>query len=311
MYKYVCEKCGKEFKSIGIDACPSCYGKIVTTYSREDYNSENENKDLWYYYDSLSKSDVEKYKKQGLIPSDIERVIAAAKIAESPRRESLLNSVGVKVSYVKSRHDRLDYNEDSFYITDIFLIRSIPNNDPANADLYFIPLENVVFIILDHTNNQSGVIKTQFSTKKGDPVKGAVIGGVVAGTTGAVVGAAISGKEKQIVTSPGGFYSIDSYSLKIKLKNGKEHIINEYCEQDIKKRSEIIKKNDETEKLIQKASRLSKNERQAIAKKVVDERQRFVNEEDRSGKFIVIGIGFLFIVAIIGFIVAIVIFCMI
>ena len=63
--------------------------------------------------------------------------------------------------------------------------------------LSFIPLEYIEKCELQFERNDSGYILPTFATKKKSPVKGAVIGGVLAGPPGAVIGAAAGSGENR------------------------------------------------------------------------------------------------------------------
>ena len=74
-------------------------------------------------------------------------------------------------------------------------------------------LKNIYF----ESKEMGGTWKPVIKEKAGDPVKGAVVGGIIAGATGAVIGAAVSSKPKNETVIRGGSFHCKYYIAKIEM----------------------------------------------------------------------------------------------
>ena len=206
----------------------------------------------------LSDSEVKRYKEEGLIASNIDSLSQMIFAGGKSMTPAFYKSLGIKETFIHS-DPTPSFVWDSYYLTDFFLIVckgfygvGIEGHDYPK--LSFIPLEYVEKCELQFDRNYSGYIAPTYTTKKKSPVKGAVIGGALAGPTGAVIGAAAGSGEKTVMTSAGGSYNDDHYSLVIKLHNNG----NEYRQSDFDKRQS----NNANKEIINQKNR---NSRQLIS----------------------------------------------
>lgn len=131
-----------------------------------------------------------------------------------------LSTLGIKMVFVEGDDSGKVNHGISIFITDFHLIVSkgarISNNPmymyEKPDDLLIIPLEKIKNIELSSLGTKSTYIPGYSYTKQKSPIKGAIVGGIVAGPTGAVVGAIANQGEKK-VTNYGYSINKEEYEL--------------------------------------------------------------------------------------------------
>lgn len=131
-----------------------------------------------------------------------------------------LATLGIKLVFVEDDNARNATYETSIFITDFHLIVSKGARLSRDSfsiyekpdDLLIIPLEKIKNIELNSLGTKSTYIPGYSYTKQKSPVKGAIVGGIIAGPTGAVVGAIANQGEKK-VTNYGYSVNKEEYEL--------------------------------------------------------------------------------------------------
>ena len=113
---------------------------------------------------------------------------------------------------------RLSYNQ---YIIRVSLYERnmITDQIIRTIDTVEIPYRNVKSVSADN-KTITWIRQGTVEYKNGSALKGAVIGGVIAGTPGAVLGAAISANTPKKVVTPTSLHSSDNHYFKIEFSNG-------------------------------------------------------------------------------------------
>ena len=237
-----------------------------------------------YYPHALSYEEVEKCFNDGLLSKNIYRISFNLKsLSTNPHYrkfdETELESFGIKEFFMKQDTSGPSPYEESFYLTDLYLIRyerySTLDNESPNFTI--IPLQFVETLKLEYGSHYDGFVDAQYVTKQKDPVKGAVIGGVLAGPTGAVIGAvAGSGEKKELISAAKNIHE-DRYSLIIKIKDGERLIKENYIIVNSNSNSEELKsKNDHAQQLIDRAK--------TLANASLEEKRKIVGGSVNAGK---------------------------
>ena len=131
-----------------------------------------------------------------------------------------LATLGIKMVFVEWDDFGNVIYGDTIFITDFHLIVSNGCKISKNSmymyekpdDLLIIPLEKIKNIELISLGTKSTYIPGYSYTKQKSPIKGAIVGGIVAGPTGAVVGAIANQGEKK-VTNYGYSVNKEEYEL--------------------------------------------------------------------------------------------------
>jgi len=176
---------------------------------------------------ALTQAELDNYKANGLISQNIESL--AWKIKANSRNSSgnmsdfykYLKTIGIRESFVPLRFD-----SDLFFLTDLVLIHcegyDFDTNwhyDKSDPKLSFIPLEYVEVCEVQF-GSYSTFVDNKFEREKPSVAKGAVVGGLVAGTTGAVIGAAAASQsEGKLKLTPAHMESHDTVKLAVKIKD--------------------------------------------------------------------------------------------
>ena len=238
----------------------------------------------------LSEWEIINKKQEGLIFSDIDglsrRIIEVYPASDNtwkpggPLSEQYFKSLGIKESFFLQTGERLQnaIAFDSIHFTDFYLIHCsyYLGRNYAEPKLTYIPLEYVEICELKLAHNSSGYIPPSFKTVQKNPVKGAVIGGIVAGRTGAVIGAAASSGTKTVVKNWGGLYDNNEYSLVVKIEGEEEQIYESFlkCPNNVENNAKVDQKNRNARRLIERAKSLNSNEKMRIVKELNEERKK-------------------------------------
>ena len=234
----------------------------------------------------LGQKMVEENKKKGLIPQNIDllcdRIIASEPASDKTfgyggnLSQDFLESIGIKESFFtkSSRGFGNAVCIDSIHITDLFLIHCtayygmIRGSESSKPRLSFIPLEYVEACALVFGQNYSGYVSPTYRTIEKDPVKGAIIGGMVGGTTGDIIGAAANTGTKTVLYTKGGSYNDNEYALLVKIKGEEEQILRKFyeCTNDEANISLVDQKNQRVQRLIDRAKSLDDDAKMNLAK---------------------------------------------
>ncbi len=258
------------------------------------------NYDIFDKY-TLKEDEIGKTITNGLLSENIYTILTYKKEDGYYHKQHLspgyLQSIGIKVNFTQKRkyNDEYVLNEESFYITDFYLIccgRKLVDDlifvkKSGNTETVYtrpdsikvIPLNKLEHIKVEFDKNIKGAYAAVTKEVQKNPVKGAAIGAIVAGSTGAVVGAAMSSGTKTKTISPAGSYNYDRYTLRIKLVGGEEYIFKEFQEVDIK---DGEKPNPYEEQVIL-ANELIK---QSKKKTTIEEKRQIVSDTISKGKSI-------------------------
>lgn len=202
----------------------------------------------------LSDEEIDKAIQKGLLSEQIYTILTYQKSDGYYHKQNIssgyLQSLGVKLNFTQTKkYDGYDFNHESFYITDFYLIcvegklfdwiflRKGQNKEEVYNhpdSLKVIPLNKVEYIKVEFGKNVNGSYSAVTKEVQKSPVKGAAIGAIVAGAPGAVVGAAMNSGTKTKTILPGGYYNDDEYTLRIKLEDCEEYIFEKFYEVDIK-----------------------------------------------------------------------------
>ena len=237
-----------------------------------------------YYPHALSYEEVEKCFNDGLLSKSIYRIsFNLEQLVKNPHYRKLdeteLKSFGIKEFFMRQDTTGPSPYEESFFLTDLYLIvyeRYIPfSNESPNFTI--IPLQFVETCKLEYGSHYDGYVDAQYVTKQKDPVKGAVIGGILAGSTGAVIGAvAGSGEKKELISAAKNIHE-DRYSMIIKIKDGERVVKEDYIKADSNSNAEWVKsKNDHAQQLIDRAK--------TLANASLEEKRKIVGDVVKTGE---------------------------
>lgn len=163
-----------------------------------------------------------------------------------------VNELGIRLSYVyTSKYGGVSTSYDEFYITDFYFICV---NDDA---FYVIPLNKVNRIVLKKGDNHSGYSPAITKEVQKSPVKGAIAGALIAGTTGAVIGSAMGTgtKTKTIVSASS--WNYNDFNLQIIMEGNEEYFFK--CFNQLNAGGTYDNKNETAKLLIEKASKIKTN----------------------------------------------------
>ncbi len=193
----------------------------------------------------LREFEIEQAIQDGLISKDIYTILTYIKpdgyYHERKLTSGYFGSIGVKVNYTREKYGGYDIDYESFYLTDFYLIycarrfdgkyigRSEEYVHTKSDSIKVIPLDKLEYIRAEFMGNESNYLNPTFKEVKKDPVKGAVIGAVLAGAPGAVVGAELNrGTKLEMLV-----HSYDNYDLRIKFIDGEEYKFESFYEFDV------------------------------------------------------------------------------
>ena len=286
----------------------------------------------------LCKEEVDKAIQLGWLSEDIYSIWTRKKIDgyyhwEKPM-EGYFQSLGIRLEYLndwvldmsKDEPQLKDHiappSQDTFFVTDYYLIcckgRSnlasdgngkYVNNEYVYYDpdsIMVIPLNIIEYIRVELRFNYSGYHPGITIEEHKDPARGAMVGALVAGTTGAVIGAAMNSgtKTKTIVRAHA--YNRDSYDLCIKVKGMKDN--EEYrfeCFQWLNHKDDenpFYETNALAQELIERSKLATTiEERKQIVAKTISEGKIVYSETKRRGYLGVIVVGMIMVWIVLTF----------
>lgn len=161
----------------------------------------------------LTKQQIQEQIDKGILIEDILHPKYVVRYNITVLYEKFWNQLGIKEGF------NAGYKfSDAVFITDFHLIiidRELSSkNTTEKFEVHVVPLE--VIDNIEITERAENFMRMSHEIKK-SPVKGAIIGGVIAGPTGAVIGATMNQGTK---TVGGGVGTLYYWDLNIKFKNG-------------------------------------------------------------------------------------------
>ena len=237
-----CPDCGKEI-STKAKSCPNC-GCVITKKMIEDYESKFRNSIRRM---KRKENEYEKWEKLG--HSGLTLKIKDISLSQEEIKVLLKNKVLSKnlynifdIDYESNiSQNSLKILVENANVANIFMILKISSTEfllfakdfmiicstkllsekhkyKTNMDFpLVIPYSKVSKFNISQGNNVQMYFEPEYVEKKGDIAKGAMIGAIVAGTSGAIIGAAAN-LPKKVMTTPGKCSDVYKYTISISFK---------------------------------------------------------------------------------------------
>ena len=252
---------------------------------------------------ALTKDEIKENKELGLINKNIESIaeLVFDYYQNGFDNYKKLHDLGVHNCCFSGNSTKFtkDFSKDSFYITDFFLICCSGVKKDTKPQLLIFPLENIEEMEYKYKDSYNSFISPTFKKEKSGAVKGAIIGGALAGPTGAVVGAVAGNKDKTIMASPGMVINDMFFTLHLKIKDCEKIYYFHYntkssgspnMDSENKYIAELIMKAKETTDPIQRKKKLQEWRLEKEKAVIEDEKRvaKYRNEQKIKNVFIIL-----------------------